>query len=210
MEEIFRFEKISKKFSDQFVLNDFSLTVEAYQKIVITGCSGIGKSTLFKLLLGFELPDHGSIYFKGKKIDEKTIWNLRKEVAYVPQDVSVDSGSVRDFFDKTLALKNNVSLKSREQVIQHLQFFNLHEDVLEKSIESLSGGERQRVVIVNALLLNRKIYLLDEVTSALDEALRCKVADYFFLNKDLTVMAISHDNYIPESANAIHIKLDDK
>ena len=69
----------------------------------------------------------------------------------------------------------------------------LEDDILDKNFQELSGGEKQRIGILIALLLNRDIYLLDEVTSALDVNLKKTVADYFLAREDWTLLVISHD-----------------
>ena len=69
----------------------------------------------------------------------------------------------------------------------------LEHDILDKNFQELSGGEKQRIGILTSLLLNRDIYLLDEVTSALDMKLKKKVADYFLAQEDWTLLIISHD-----------------
>jgi putative ABC transport system ATP-binding protein len=74
-----------------------------------------------------------------------------------------------------------------------LDFLELPEEILQKKLELLSGGEKQRIAIVIALLLQRKIFLLDEITSALDKNLKQKIMDFFLQKHDATVMLISHD-----------------
>ena len=69
----------------------------------------------------------------------------------------------------------------------------LEDDILDKNFQELSGGEKQRIGILIALLLNRDIYLLDEVTSALDVNLKKTVADYFLARENWTLLVISHD-----------------
>ncbi len=74
-----------------------------------------------------------------------------------------------------------------------MQELELEGNILDKNFQELSGGEKQRIGILIALLLNRDIYLLDEVTSALDMNLKKKVSDYFLSREDLTLLVISHD-----------------
>lgn len=69
----------------------------------------------------------------------------------------------------------------------------LEYDILDKNFQELSGGEKQRIGILITFLLNRDIYLLDEITSALDVNLKKKVADYFLAREDWTILEISHD-----------------
>lgn len=207
---MFTLEQLSKQFADNFVLNDFSYEISEGDKLNIAGRSGIGKTTLFRLLLGFEKPDSGRILFNGELLTDEKVWEVRRLVAYVSQDLAIGRGVVRRLFDETLSYKANLQHKheAEKEITRYLSFFELPETILEKNIEELSGGERQRIAIVNALILKRKIFFLDEVTSALDPALKAKVLDFFLGNADFTVLYISHDNYLPESTLVRTLKLD--
>jgi len=207
---MFRLEHLTKQFSDQFVLEDFSFDIQEGEKIIVSGRSGIGKTTLFRLLLGFEQPDSGKIYFENELLTEVTVWNLRQRVAYVSQDLNIGRGNLQAFFNETLSLKTNVEYKSSSlgELEELLNAFELPDTLLQKNIEELSGGEKQRVAIINALLLKRNIFFLDEITSALDKSLKAKVLDYFLLNPAFTVLSISHDNYLPTEAVTRTLKLD--
>ena len=207
---MFRLEHLTKQFSDQFVLEDFSFDIQEGEKIIVSGRSGIGKTTLFRLLLGFEQPDSGKIYFENELLTEITVWNLRRRVAYVSQDLNIGRGNLQTFFNETLSLKANVEQKSNSlgELEELLNAFELPDTLLQKNIEELSGGEKQRVAIINALLLKRNIFFLDEITSALDKSLKSKVLDYFLLNPSFTVLSISHDHYLPAEAVTRTLKLD--
>ncbi len=207
---MFRLEHLTKQFSDQFVLEDFSFDIQEGEKIIVSGRSGIGKTTLFRLLLGFEQPDSGKIYFENELFTEVTVWNLRRRVAYVSQDLNIGRGNLQAFFNDTLSLKTNAEYKNSSlgELEELLNAFELPDTLLQKNIEELSGGEKQRVAIINALLLKRNIFFLDEITSALDKSLKAKVLDYFLLNPAFTVLSISHDNYLPTEAVTRTLKLD--
>jgi putative ABC transport system ATP-binding protein len=207
---MFRLEHLTKQFSDQFVLEDFSFDIQEGEKIIVSGRSGIGKTTLFRLLLGFEQPDSGKIYFENELLTEISVWNLRRRVAYVSQDLNIGRGNLQTFFNETLSLKANAEYKnsSLDELEELLNAFELPDTLLQKNIEELSGGEKQRVAIINALLLKRNIFFLDEITSALDKSLKSKVLDYFLLNPTFTVLSISHDNYLPAEAITRTLKLD--
>lgn len=207
---VFKLENITKQFSEKFILHNFSFEIATGEKINISGRSGIGKTTLFRLLLGFEKPDAGKIYFDDELLNDENVWKVRKKVAYVSQDLNIGHGKVSGLFDETLSYKANSPQKkeAEKEIKNFLHFFELPEDTTEKNIEELSGGEKQRIAIINALILRRKIFFLDEASSALDEQLKRKVLDFFMNQSDLTVLYISHDNYLPARSSVRTLKLD--
>lgn len=207
---VFKLENITKQFSEKFILQDFSFEIASGEKINISGRSGIGKTTLFRLLLGYEKPDRGKMYFNGELLNDENVWEVRKKVAYVSQDLSIGHGKVRNLFDETLNYKANIHQKknSGNDISNYLSFFELPENVLDKIIEELSGGEKQRIAILNALILKRTIFFLDEASSALDFQLKKKVLDFFLSKSDFTVLYISHDDYLPANSKVRILKLD--
>lgn len=188
------FDHIHLAFDGRKILNDLSFEVKRGEKVVVLAKSGAGKSSLFSLLLGFIEPDEGKVFFDGRMIDEKIVWEVRKKIAYVDQDVSLGAGRILDLLDLVAKLKTNIYLDGfRGQLQELLQYFELDKEIIKKDIEDLSGGERQRLAIIIAVLLQRDVFLLDEVTSALDKQLKKKVADFFIAREDWTCLVISHD-----------------
>ena len=182
------------------VLKEFDCTIRKGEYIGIRGSSGIGKSTLFNLLLGFLKPDGGEIRIDGVLLsaENRKLWHRR--IGYVPQGVFI--------LDGTLA--ENVALGccdiSKEKVKRILRQVRLHEwvDELPLGIDTLlgesgarlSGGQKQRVGIARALYKEADILLLDEATSALDTATECEINEMICgLRNDyrgLTVLSIAH------------------
>jgi len=188
------FDRVSLRFNDKTVVKDFSLTVREGDKIVFSGKSGIGKSTLFRLILGFVQPEEGKIYFNGRELDAGAVWELRRRVAYVSQDLDIGEGTVRELTDQAFRYKANAKIApDSEEISGLLSFFELGDDVLDEHFSNLSGGEKQRIAIILAVLLRRDIFLLDEAASALDGALKKKVVEFFTHNNEWTVLIISHD-----------------
>jgi putative ABC transport system ATP-binding protein len=188
------FENIDLIFDHKKIFGNFSLEIAKGEKVVLLGKSGLGKSSLFTLLLGFVQPQNGRVLFNGAPVDEHTVWNVRQKVSFVDQDVSLGDHKVSEWFSFVAGIKANQSLDLSEDKIRELMdFFEFSRDLINKAISELSGGEKQRVAIMVSVLLGRDVFLLDEVTSALDKDLKKKTADLFIGRKDWTVLSISHD-----------------
>lgn len=192
-EEIIKYENIGKFFGSKKVISDFSIRILRGRKILLRGKSGTGKSTLFKMLLGFEKPSEGSLYYRGKPVNSQVAWEIRKEVSYVSQDTDLGQGPVKDLLDEIFTYLPNREKRSSEKLDTLMKEFELEKDTLNKNFENLSGGEKQRIGILIALMLGRDIFLLDEATSALDSELKKRVVDHFLKHEDWTLFVISHD-----------------
>ena len=160
---------ISIKFGENIVIKNFSLNVKHNEKILLKGHSGCGKSSILKSILGFVKLNQGTIEVNGKLLNEKNIWKLRTYCAYVPQEANLGTGNSKDYLYNMLNYEANKHLTINDKEIHTLlEKFNLKEAILKQSIDDLSGGEKQRIALISALLLKRKILLLDEPSSALD------------------------------------------
>lgn len=163
-------------------------------KVVIAGRSGIGKTSLLHCVLGFVMPTSGAISFEGTLIDERSVWEVRRKIAYVNQDANIGTGRISDIIRSCFQLHANHACSSDgEQKTRFLDFLELPSSILEKKSEELSGGERQRMALLIALLLGRTVFFLDEVTANLDKDLKKKVVDFFLAQKDWTIVCVSHD-----------------
>lgn len=189
------FRNIAKSFSEKFLLKDFSMIIGDNEKVQISGKSGIGKSTIFRMMLGFDWPDQGDILLDGVRMDETNCWEFRKQIAYVSQDLQIGTGPVEQMMQDTWKLRSNLHVQkdAKGKLYELLDLFELNRDILKQPIEKLSGGEKQRIAIINALILQRKYLLLDEFSSALDAKMKQIVFDYLMSQHDKTVIFISHD-----------------
>lgn len=187
------FKNISLKFNDKIILNNFNLIVNAGEKILISGVSGKGKTTLLKLLLGFSTPNSGSILVDNLELTEQTINIIRNKIGYMPQSTPFLNVKVEKLIHTIFNYKENLKTKLDMSIlIQTLKEFNLDSNILSKNINQLSGGEKQRLAFVIIILLDRKIWILDEITSSLDQDMKEKVINYI-LNTNKTVILVSHD-----------------
>ncbi|ERT69929.1 MULTISPECIES: ABC transporter ATP-binding protein [Cetobacterium] len=187
------FKNISLKFNDKIILNNFNLIVNAGEKILISGVSGKGKTTLLKLLLGFSTPNSGSILVDNLELNEQTINIIRNKIGYMPQSTPFLNVKVEKLIHTIFNYKENLKTKLDMSIlIQTLKEFNLDSNILSKNINQLSGGEKQRLAFVIIILLDRKIWILDEITSSLDQDMKEKVINYI-LNTNKTVILVSHD-----------------
>lgn len=188
------FKNIHLSFENKNILKNFSLKIDSGEKVLISGKSGIGKSSLFNMLLGFIRPQQGEILFNSIPLCNQTIWEVRKQTAYIDQENNSIGVKVSDWFDFSLTLKANRKINFNIDLIkENFSFFDLDFNLYNAFLSDISGGEKQRIAIIIALLLQRKIYLLDEITSSLDNTLKNKTAKYFLDNPDFTVIAVSHD-----------------
>jgi NHLM bacteriocin system ABC transporter ATP-binding protein len=153
------------------VLNDISFAIEAGQFVAIVGPSGSGKSSLLRLLLGFERPEAGVIYFDGQDLARIDIQAVRRQIGVVLQSARLGSGTIFDnivgsgpfTLDDAWAAARSAGL---EQDIREMPM-GMH-TVVSEGGGNISGGQRQRLLIARAMVKKPRIFLLDEATSALD------------------------------------------
>jgi len=179
------------------VFDNFSLTIQAGQKVAIVGSSGAGKSTFVNLLMRLFNLNSGKILIDGVDISSISQKNLREQISFVPQDPVLFHRSLmenirygrRDATDEEV--KKAATLARCDDFISRLPL-GFDTFVGERGIK-LSGGERQRVAIARAILKNSPILVLDEATSALDSESELLIQDALHnLIKDKTTIVIAH------------------
>lgn len=183
------------KLDGRQLFENLSVKVPLGGRLIIQGGSGSGKTTLLRMLLGFVLPDKGQVIIDEQELGLSNVWQLRQKMAYVSQEMQIGRGGVEAFIREIFRYKNNRNIPySREQAVSLMNEFQLGRNTINKKLEELSGGELQRVAILVTLLLDRPVYLLDEVTSALDQPLKELIVKYFYSLTDKTLIISSHDN----------------
>lgn len=179
------------------VIKDFSLEVNRGECIAITGASGCGKTTLSKLLLGLYPLNEGTIKINGLKIRECSLAELRKQIAYVPQEPYLFNGSIMDNIrmGKPQAAEEEI-IRAAKQANAHgfiTSFAEGYHTMVGERGNNLSGGQRQRIAIARAILKDSPIILMDEATSALDNESEQLVNDALKnLQGKKTILMIAH------------------
>lgn len=179
------------------LFKDLSISISAGEKIGLVGRSGSGKTTLTRLLLRFSDVDEGEILVDGQDIRNINQDDLRKNIAYVPQEPLLFH---RSLFENIAYGKNNAT---QEDVEKAAKLAHAHEFIksLPQGYETLvgergvklSGGQRQRVAIARAMLKDAPILVLDEATSALDSESEVLIQDALWkLMEGRTAIVIAH------------------
>jgi ABC transporter fused permease/ATP-binding protein len=192
------------------VLKGVHITAEPGEQIALVGPSGAGKSTMVAMILQFYHPDSGRIVFDGLDSSTIPLSQLRRQMAFVPQDVMLFGGTIRE----NIAYGNPDA--SEEEIIAAARKANAHDFIVsfpegyqtivgERGIK-LSGGQRQRIAIARAILKDPVILILDEATSSLDSASESLVQEALEnLMKNRTSFVIAHRLSTVRNADKIYV-----
>ena len=188
-------KNLNIQFGDRTIIKNGSFSIEAGDHLQILGASGSGKSSILKALIKFIPSKSSEIIFENRPLSPDWINEYRQNFAYIGQKAPYFLGTVLDFLLHPFYFKLNAALNPPTEtkinaLLSSLGFKNLN---LSQPYNSLSGGEQQRITIAQALLLKRKIYLLDEITSALDPTNTARVISIFSGMKETTFIVVSHD-----------------
>lgn len=181
--------------SNRTVLNDLSLKVKPGSYVAIVGKTGCGKSTLMRLLLGFETPQSGAIYYDGRDLSRLDARGLRRNIGVVLQNGKLFSGSIYD----------NIAISapglSKDDAWHAAELAGVADDIrampmgmqtmISEGGGGISGGQRQRLMIARALAPKPKILMFDEATSALDNITQRTVSESLD-SLDCTRLVIAH------------------
>lgn len=177
------------------ILNDISLKIKPGQYVAIVGKTGCGKSTLMRIMLGFETPKKGSVYFDGKDLNNIDLRSLRKKIGVVMQNGRLFEGD----------LYSNITISAPELTMddawEAAELSGMAEDIrnmpmgmntmVSEGGGGISGGQRQRLMISRAIAPRPRILMFDEATSALDNLTQKKVSESLD-NLKCTRIVIAH------------------
>ena len=199
-----QFHKVDFQYTNTRILKELTMVLPAHKWTVILGESGVGKSTILKLIEKFYTEYEGKIMVDDISLKDIDNHGLRSKVAYLSQSPSLFPGSIRS----NLAVGNDTIID--EMIWGVLETVNMKDyvssldDALDTDVfeagKIMSTGQKQRLCIARALLRNVEIYLLDEITSNVDPENTQLILSYFKeLSKDgKTIISVTHDReYIP-------------
>ena len=191
-------------------LQDVSLTIPRGSSVALVGLSGCGKSTAASLLMRFCDPDQGTIFIEGKEYRSVTPQQLRTNIAMVPQQVNLFSGTIRENLLLADPNANDEKLKEALSETGLGSFLKTLPKGLDSDVgnagAALSGGQRQKMGIARALLSEAQYMIFDEATSSVDPQSEREIWETIGrLSKTRTLIIISHRMSTIQNANCIYV-----
>lgn len=190
-------KNMNKSFGDKVIFKDFNLEIKDQEFVVLSGKSGSGKSTIFKLITKELRPDDGNIFIGSENINDLNREQIYEKISIVAQKPMI----FRDTILANIVLFENEEEIDYERLDESIKKSGLsslidnledgYETVIKDAGSNLSGGERQRIEIARALYKDNPIILIDEATSALDLAMASDIEE-IFAKLDKTIVSISH------------------
>jgi putative ABC transport system ATP-binding protein len=198
------FSNVNFTFGERCVVKDFTESIATGEHVSFMGESGAGKSTLLNSIIGLTYPTSGEVKVTGLAVNAANIRKIRRLVAWLPQDANLPYQTVIEMLKAPYEFAVNSHLQFNEDAYSALlEKIGLDSEIMDKDLTTVSGGEKQRLMIVSAMMLNRKILLLDEPTSALDSLNRDKLTSLIESLSDTTILAITHDAEFAKTTDRI-------
>ena len=172
------------------------MKLERGETACIVGQSGCGKTSLLNAIMGFVPLKEGVIGVGGIVLDKLTIDIVRRQIAWIPQELALPFEWVKEMVALPFGLKVNRSVPfSEERLFAYFDELGLEHELYTKRVNEVSGGQRQRIMLAVAAMLNKPLIIIDEPTSALDADSTGRVLSFFRrqAEKGTAVLAVSHD-----------------
>jgi putative spermidine/putrescine transport system ATP-binding protein len=185
----FKIDSVTKQYGNKYVLKNISFQVEKGDIVTIIGPSGVGKTTLLKIVAGLEKPTEGSIYFEHTPTIQHPVILVFQDFILFPQMTVYDN----------VAFGLRARKVERDEIERKVSSILGYFDLIEKSKSypnSLSAGQKQRVAIARAMVVNPSVLLLDEPFAHLDKNLRLETADFIRSTQKefgITTISVTHD-----------------
>jgi NHLM bacteriocin system ABC transporter ATP-binding protein len=204
-----KLDRVSFRYGEDRPLTLDKLTVEAKpgEFIALVGPSGSGKSTTIRLMLGFEQPEEGTIYYDGQNLSGLDIWAIRRQLGVVLQNGRINSSSIFENISSGALVTMDEAWEAARmagfaQDIEQMPM-GMH-TVISEGGTNLSGGQRQRLLISRSLVLKPRILIFDEATSALDNRTQAIVSESLE-QLDVTRIVIAHRLSTIRNADRIYV-----
>ncbi|MCK9535979.1 MAG: ABC transporter ATP-binding protein/permease [Bacilli bacterium] len=182
---------------NEYILNNFNLTIPAGTRVALVGETGVGKTTISKLVPRFYDVESGEILIDGVNVKDYDLYNLRQAIGTVQQDVFIFWGTIKDniLFGRPDATFDEVVAAAKKAQIHDfiLSLDDGYDTMTGERGVKLSGGQQQRISIARLFLKNPQILILDEATSSLDNITENMIQESFEeLSKGKTTIMIAH------------------
>lgn len=178
------------------IIDNFSLKIDDKSKVLILGDSGVGKSTLLKLVYKYYETPRGMVYINDKDIQDFELGDIRSNITYVSQNEILYTDTIKNNIILYRDISEEEYLKvSRLVYVEDIILKNKlsYDYMLEENGANISGGQRQRIILARALLKKGKVILIDEGLNEIDPKLEKKILKNIFREyKDRTFIIISH------------------
>lgn len=195
MKPIIQFDNVSLKFDETIFIKGFTQQIFENEKVVFSGISGSGKTSLLNSILGFVPVHEGEIFVNNLQVNSKNIHEIRKMISWLPQDLYFDIKSCRELVNLPFSFEINKQFQPKDvQFKEIISQLLLPKDILDKNLNEISGGQKQRLILASLLLLPKPILLLDEPTSALDQKSTEALLEIIHTQKK-TLISSSHDAF---------------
>ncbi len=174
---------VSFRYTDEtpYVINDISLRIKSGEYVAIVGSTGCGKSTLVRLLLGFEKPEKGAIYYDGKDMAGLDLPSLRQKIGTVMQDAGLFQGDIYSnivISAPQLTVDDAWNAAEKAGIADDIRAMPMGMNtMISEGQGGISGGQRQRLMIARAIAPKPKLLIFDEATSALDNKTQKQVSE---------------------------------
>ena len=197
-ETLLEIEHLTKRYGDNLILDDLSLTIHKGEVVVVVGPSGCGKSTLLRCINALEPIQGGSVRLQGERIDLgcKNLPQQRQRIGMVFQ--SYELFPHLSVMNNILLAPSKVQKRRKDEITQEATGLLARVGLLDKANSfprQLSGGQKQRVAIVRALCMHPDILLFDEITAALDPEMVREVLDVMLdlAKQGRTMVIVTHE-----------------